>query len=432
MKLKRELGLFEATFYGIGVILGAGIFALIGPAAGVVGNGLWVSFLVGAIVASFTDLSYAELSTMFPHAAAEYVFIHKAYGSKFLAFLISWLIVFAGIVSIATVALGFSGYFVDLVGKFFTVTIAENTFIILTALALIAILSFVNFLGIKESSHLNIILTAIEIFGLLVVIVLGLQHFGRVNYFEAQNGIKGILSATTLVFFAYLGFEDIANIAEETKNPRKNISRAFIYALLFTTLIYILVSISAVSLADWQDLASSPAPLAFAASKVMGETSYIIISITALFATLGTVLCLLVIISRMLYGMSKEKSLPWQLSLVDYKTRTPWAAIIATMIFSFVFVLPSRIEIVASMTSLVSFITFAVVNLSLIWLRFTMPKMKRPFKTPINIGNFPVLAFLGMACCSLMIFQFNSILILFGIGIVALGAVSYFVIEKFI
>lgn len=431
MKLKRELGLFETTFYGIGVILGAGIFALIGPAAGMVGNGLWISFLVGAIVASFTGLSYAELSTMFPHAAAEYVFVHKAYGSKFLAFLISWLIVFAGIVSIATVALGFSGYFVDIVGKFFALPLAENIFVILAALTLITLLSFVNFLGIKESSRLNIIFTAIEVLGLLIVIVLGLENFGRVNYLEVQNGIKGILSATTLVFFAYLGFEDIANIAEETKNPRKNLSKAFIYAILFTTLIYILVSISAVTLADWQDLASSPAPLAFAASKAMGQSAYIIISFTALFATVGTVLCLLAIISRMLYGMSKEKSLPWQLSVVDHKTRVPQVAIIATMIFSFIFVLSGRIEIVASMTSLVSFITFAVINLSLIWLRFTMPKMKRPFKTPINIGNFPVLAFLGMVCCSLMIFQFNPILILFGIGIVALGAVGYFVINKF-
>jgi APA family basic amino acid/polyamine antiporter len=432
MKLKRELGLFEATFYGIGVILGAGIFALIGPAAGVVGNGLWISFLVGAIVASFTGLSYAELSTMFPHAAAEYVFIDKAYGNKFLAFLISWLIVFAGIVSIATVALGFSGYFVNLVGKFFVLPIAENTFIILTALALIAILSFVNFLGIKESSRLNIVLTVIEVLGLLIVIVLGLGHFGRVNYFEVQNGIKGVLSATTLVFFAYLGFEDIANIAEETKNPKKNISKAFIYAILFTTLIYVLVAISAVSLANWQDLASSPAPLALAASKVMGEFSYIIISFAALFATLGTVLCLLVMISRMIYGMSKERSLPWQLSLVDRKTRTPWTAVIATMLFSFIFVLPSKIEIVARMASLVSFITFAIVNLSLIWMRFTLPKMKRPFKTPINIGNFPVLAFLGMVCCSLMVFQFDFTLIMFGIGIMALGTVSYFVIRKFI
>jgi len=431
MKLRRELGLLEATIYGVGIILGAGIYAIIGKAAGLAGNALWLSFLFGAVVASFTGLSYAELSTMFPKAAAEYIYVRKAYGSKFLAFLIGWLIIFAAIVSVSAVSLGFSGYFIDLIGKFLILPFSENILIIITSFVLIAVLSFINLRGIKESSKFNMVFTVIEVIGLIIVIVLGLGSFGKVNYFDSPNGINGILSATTLIFFAYLGFEDIANIAEETKEPRKNIPMAFVFAILFTTLLYILVSISAVSLANWQDLASSPAPLAFAVSQVLGNSAYFVLSFIALFATSNTVLILLIVASRMMYGMSKEKSLPEQLSMLDKETRTPWVAVIAIMLFSFVFVLPSKIEIVASMTSLISFITFAAVNLSLIWLRFTMPKMKRTFRMPLNIGKFPVLAFLGLIFCVFMIFQFDLILILFGFGILALGAVGYFVINKF-
>jgi len=122
IKLKRELGLKEVVFYGIGVILGAGIYALIGPACELAGNALWISFLIGAFIATFTGLSYAELATMFPKAAAEYVYVRKAFGSRLLAFLIGWLIVFSGMVSAATVSLGFASYFTELLGRFISIT----------------------------------------------------------------------------------------------------------------------------------------------------------------------------------------------------------------------------------------------------------------------------------------------------------------------
>ena len=166
--LKRELGLFEATVYGVGIILGAGIYALIGEAAGLTGNSVWLSFVVGAIVASFTGLSYAELATMIPKAAAEYVYLRKA-GSKMLGFLIGWLIIFTGVASAATVALGFGGYFKGLF----------ELPIVFTAAALIGILSYINFLGIKQSSRFNVIFTAVEVIGLVMVIVLGLTVFGN-------------------------------------------------------------------------------------------------------------------------------------------------------------------------------------------------------------------------------------------------------------
>lgn len=417
MKLKRTIGLFEATFYGVGIILGAGIYALIGPAAGMTGNSLWLSFVVGAVIASFTGLSYAELATMFPKAAAEYVYVRRAFGSRFLAFLLGWLIVFTGMISAAAVALGFAGYFKGL----FNLPIA------LVAVLLIAFLSFINYKGIRESSRFNISLTSITIIGLLIIIFLGVGSFGKVNYFEFPFGIKGVFSAAALIFFAYIGFEDIVNVSEETKNPRKVIPKALFLAIAITSLLYIFTAISVVNLADWKDLGKSTSPLALAASRALGDKAFLLLSIIALFATAGTVLIVLIVTSRMVYGISREKSLPEFLALVHSRTRTPWLAVLFVMIFSMIFVTVSDIKTVAEVTSLTAFITFTVINLSLIWMRHTMPKMKRAFRVPLNIGNYPVTAFLGIFSTVFMIFQFDISLIKFGIGILVAGIAAYLI-----
>jgi APA family basic amino acid/polyamine antiporter len=430
LKLKRELGLFEVTVNGVGIILGAGIYALIGPAAGLAGNSLWLSFVIGAFIASFTGLSYAELSTMFPKAAAEYTYVRKAYGGKFLSFLVGWLLVFTGVVSTATVTLGFAGYFYSLFGEI--ISISKNFLIILTASILIVILSFINFLGIKESSKFNIIFTAIEALALIFIILIGLPYFGRVNYLETTNGLKGILSGAALIFFAYIGFEDISNIAEEIKNPKKVIPRAIILAILITTLLYVLTSISVVSLVDWRELGNSDTSLALAASKVLGTNAYWLISFVALFATANTALIMMIATSRMMYGMAREKSLPEELTLIHERTRTPWIAAIVVMVFSIVFLFFGKITVVANITSLSMFITFAAVNLSLIWLRYTMPKMKRAFKVPLNVGKFPLLAFFGTLICLFMITQFRLELIVFSSLVIVIGIIVYEVyIKKF-
>jgi len=425
LKLKRELGLFETTLYGVGIILGAGIYALIGEAASIAGNSVWLSFVIGAVIASFTGLSYAELSSMFPKAAAEYIFVRKASGSRFWAFLIGWLMVFTGIVSAATVSLGFAGYFQGLFG-FLILGLSQATSIIIIALALIAVLSYINFRGIKESSKFNVLFTLVEAVGLVLVIILAFNFYGKVNYVETPSGFKGILSAAALIFFAYIGFEDIANITEETKNPKKIIPKAFILAIIITTALYILTAVATVSLADWRELGNVPNPLAFAASKsFLGEHANYLISFIALFATTNTVLIILIVTSRMMYGMAKEKSLPEVLTVVHRITRAPWIAVIVMMLIAMVFVFFGDITLIANITSLGAFISFGAVNLSLIWLRHTMPKMRRCFRVPGNIGNYPVVSFLGFFFCVFMVFQFEWNLILFGLAVIAIGAVVY-------
>jgi len=419
LSLKRQIGLFGATSYGVGIILGAGIYALIGPAAGIAGNSVWISFIIGALISSFTGLSYAELSAMFPKAAAEYVYVKRAFKNELLAFLTGWLIIFTGAVSASTVALGFASYFKALF----------DHPIIFTALILIMLLSFLNFCGIEESSRVNILFTAIEIAGLLLIIFLGTSRFGEVNYFETPS-VPGIFAAAALMFFAYLGFEDIVNIAEETKNPEKTLPRALILSIIITAMFYVLVALSTVSLVSWKNLGASDAPLAYAASTVMGANAFSVVSYIALFATANTVLIISIVGSRMIYGMSKDGALPPILSKVHFKTRAPWIAILCIMIFSMFFVLFGDIKLVASITSLGVFITFALVNLSLMWLRYKKPELKRPFKVPINIGKFPIIAFLGLISCALMVTQFDLNAVLFGAFVLGLGVLIYIIYKK--
>ena len=419
-ELKRRIGLFGLTAYGVGMILGAGIYALIGAAAGVTGNSLWVSFLLGAFISSFTGLSYAELSSTIPKSAAEYSYAREAFGGDLTPFLVGWIIIFTETVSVATVALGFAGY---MKGLF------EAAPIVLVSLILIVVLSALNFVGIEESSRLNIVFTIIEASGLLLIIALGIPYLGRVNYLEAAAGVQGILKASTLIFFAYLGFEDIVNLAEESKNPKKDVPKALVLSVVITAIFYVFVALAAVSIADWQDLGSSCCPLAFAASKAMGESASLVMSVIALFATSNTVLILLIVTSRMIFGMSRDGSLPHSLARISGRG-TPWVAILVSLILSGIFVLFGNIEFVAEVTNFGTFVTFASVNLSAIWLRIRRPNWERPFKTPVSIGKVPLIPLIGLLSSGLMVTQFRLDVIALSALAIILGVVTQRILAR--
>lgn len=412
--LKRELSLFQTVLYGLGVIIGAGIYVLIGKAAGIAGNSLWLSFLIAAVIASLTGLSYAELSSMFPRSGAEYVYTRKAFSNRLFSFSFAWFIIFVGAVGAATVALGFGGYFEKMFG----------TPAVINAVALIAGLSLLNFYGLKESMKLNFAMVAITVAGLLLIIFLGLPHMGSVNYLDMKFGFGGVMAAAAFIFFAYLGFEDIVNISEETKKPRKTVPKAIILSVLITTALYVLVSISAVSILPWQELAKSSAPLADASEAVLPGSSFFF-SLIALVATASTVLIYLIAYSRMLFGMTEEHSLPKIFSSIHPTRKTPWVAIFCMMAVALLFVLIGDIRTVASITDFGAFLIFSFVNLSLIWLRFREPAVEREFRVPINIGVFPVLPFLGLLFSAIMLFQFEWSIVLLSMMIMASGAIVY-------
>lgn len=413
-KLKRNITFIEVTLYGIGVIIGAGIYALIGSVAGIAGNAMWMAFILAAVTAMFTALSYAELSSMMPKAAAEYVYSKRALKSGALAFVIGWTTIYVGMLTVSTVAVGFAGY-----AQFF---VQFPAFWI--SVALILALSVLNFWGIKESAILNAGFTFIEVLGLIAIIAISIPFFGSVNYFEVPGGAIGplglfgpIAAASAIIFFAYLGFEDIANLSEETKSARKNIPKALLLALAFSTVIYVLVSIAAVSVVPWQELSKSSAPMELIASRATGGQASGVLAIVGLFATLSTILISLIVLSRRIYGMASEGILPRHFARVHSITGTPHFAILVSGIGAIIFVLFGGISQIASLTNMGLFIIFFFVNASLIALRFKEPNAERAFRVPLSIGKVSVPAVFGCVFSFLMIFQLTETINIVGIEV---------------
>ena len=421
-ELKRHMGLFQLTMYGVGLTLGAGIYVLIGEAAGFAGNSMWISFGLAAIVAIFAGLSYAELTTLFPRAAAEYVFVKNAFKSEFIGFLIGWLTAITSMIVGATVALGFGGYF----AQFLDIPIT------LSAILLLGGLSLVSFIGIRQSAWANTIFALVTITGLGIIIFLGFTYevTEPVDYFESPTGMTGIILAFVLIFFAFIGFEDMANVAEEVKRPKKTLPRAIILSIIITAAIYILVSLSSVRILNWDDLSQSAAPLADVATRGLGIEGGITMSAIALFATASTVLITLVAGARILYGMAKSGSLPSIFSRVHSKTGTPWVAVIGIFVTSVTFAFIGDIVIVANIVVFAIVITFAMINLSVILLRYVRPDEIRPFRVPLNVGKFPILPLFGFIITVYMALQFELEIILAGVGIIGAGCIFYLVYNK--
>ncbi|MEM4359535.1 MAG: amino acid permease [Candidatus Bilamarchaeaceae archaeon] len=413
-KLKRALGLLETTICGVGIILGAGIYALIGKAAGMAGNAVWISFVIAAIVAGLSGLSYAELASMFPKAGAEYEYVRNAFNKR-LAFVIGWLIALSGIVGATTVALGFGGYFEAITG----------VPTLIAAVALVLMLTALIGYGVKEAAWFAIVGTLFEAGGLLIIIAISISHLGNVDYLEMPS-IDGVFAAAALVFFAYIGFEEMTRMAEEVKQPEKNMPRALILAIAITTLLYIIVAISAISVVDYRVLAESNSPLADVVSAAWTSDAFFAFSIIALFATANTVLLIMMAASRIIYGMAKSGALPKPLAYVNPSRRTPLVAVATVGILTVGFFLIGGIQEVANLTNLTVFITFIAINASLIKLRYDAPKAYRAFKVPLSIGRFPVLPFLAIITTLFMAINVGTTAIAYGIALLIIGiCISY-------
>ncbi len=411
LTLRRDLNFFQAIACGVGVIVGAGIYVLLGPAAGMAGNAVWISFIISAVLALLTGFSYAELSSMYSKDGSEYIYIKNTFSRK-LAFLIAYTILLGSSISAAAVSLGFAGYFSALFNL--------NNVVLIGSL-LIVLMALINLLGVRDSSYMNILLTAMEILGLIFIILISLKYFGSVNYFEAPKGLSGLFGASSLIFFAYIGFESLVKLSEETKNAKKIIPLALISSIFIATLLYILVSLSAVSVLGYKALSESKAPLVDVATKAIGSDISLIISIIALLSTATTVLLILLSSSRILYGLGKEIKQLEIFTKVSENARVPYISLLIIVVLSLIFIMIGKVETVASITNFTIYLTFLFVNLSLLILRYKKPDLKRKFRAPINIGNFSVTAFLGLLSSIFFILNLQLKVILGGIILTFLG-----------
>jgi APA family basic amino acid/polyamine antiporter len=354
--LRRTLGLWQVTTSGVGVILGAGVYALIGPAAGRAGSALWLAFLVAALAAGLTAYSYGRLAQRRPRNSPEFQYTSLAFGPR-VGFVAGWLMLGADLLAAGAVALGFGGYLEHLAG----------TPVTLNALLLLAVVALALRVGIAQSVRLAMALTFVEAAGLVVVIALGLPHWSGATYLEMPEGVSGVWAGASLIFFAYLGFDELGNFAEEMRAPERDLPRALLLSLGVTTIVYVLVALSAVAAVGWRDLSGSSAPLALVARRTLGASADTVLALMALAATANTVLLLVLSASRSVYGMASEGRLPRRLTRIDRRAvpvTATWTALGVTALV----VLGGDLVQAAALTDAAVLASFMLVNASLLWL----------------------------------------------------------------
>jgi len=407
--LRRVLGLTEVTAGGVGIIIGAGIYVLLGTATGHAGALVWVAFLMAAALSALTGLSYAELSSMFPSAAGEYEYTRHAL-PEWVAFLIGWTMMGGVVVAAATVSIGFARYlgdFVDLDGR-------------AASLGLLAGVAIVAMVGIRQSARLMVALSAVQVGGLVLVVAIGLPHVGDVDLFTGP-GVGGVLGAAALVFFAFIGFDEVITLAEETRDPTRTVPRALLLALGVSTVLYIAVAVAAVSVLGAGALAASPRPLADVMAHVLGDRGATVVAIIAVMTTTNTTLLALTAASRVVYGMARAGALPRGLASVHPRRGTPVRAIVAVALVAAVFAGVGDFAVIAAVTDFAVYIVFLAVNWTVIVLRRTRPDAPRPFQVAGAIRGIPVVPGLGLASVALMMTQLEARAIALGMALCAIG-----------
>ncbi|MEH3142251.1 MAG: APC family permease [Mycobacterium kyogaense] len=404
-ELKRVMGPGLLLLFVVGDILGTGVYALVGDVAAEVGGAAWLPFLVAFGVATITAFSYLELVTKYPQAAGAALYAHKAFGIHFVTFLVAFVVMCSGITSASTASRAFAA-------NFFTGIDVDPSklAVALLALGFMAALAAINFRGVGESVKLNVVLTIVEITGLAVVILVGLWaftssadvDFSRIVAFETaedKNTFLAVTAATSLAFFAMVGFEDSVNMAEETKEPVKTFPKILLSGLSIAGVVYILVSIVAVALVPIGELEASDTPLVeVVKAGAPGLPIDSILPFMTMFAVSNTALINMLMASRLIYGMARQHVLPPVLGTVHPTRRSPWVAIVFTTLIAFGLILyvsafasSNAISVLGGTTSLLLLAVFAVVNVAVLVLRRDVREAGGHFRTPTIL---PVIGFL--------------------------------------
>ena len=412
--LKPILGPVQLIFYSVGVIVGAGVYSVIGSAAGLAHQSLWLSFVVGAGVAMLTALSYAEMATSFPVAGAEYVYLRRAWpGADWLAFSVGSILLLGGAATAATVAMAFAGYlrvFVDVPA-------------IAAAGLLLAFCTALGIWGLRESSWLNIAFTLIEVAGLMMVVAAALWSDARLPS-QPAGAEPAVLAAAALLFFVYLGFEEVANLAEEVRDPARDLPMALFVSLGVTTALYVMVAVAVVSIAATADLAASEAPLATAIENVWPRAGNLLSGV-ALFATANTVLITLIATSRLAFAMGRDGEIPSVFAKVLPGRLTPWMATLLTFGLAAVLLPAGSVKILAEISSFAALLAFLSVNVVLIVLRYRMPDHPRPFRVPFAVGRLPILPLGAIVSIIVLLIHFDWAIYAAGLLAVALTALAF-------
>ncbi|MCV7366367.1 amino acid permease [Mycolicibacterium duvalii] len=403
-QLKRVMGPGLLLLFVVGDILGTGVYALVGDVAGEVGGAAWLPFLVAFAIATITAFSYLELVTKYPQAAGAALYAHKAFGVHFVTFLVAFIVMCSGITSASTASRAFAANFYEGTG-----IETSKVGVALLALGFMAALAAINYRGVGESVKLNVVLTIIEITGLVVVVMVGFWaftrgtdiDFSRVVAFETEdekNAFLAVTAATSLAFFAMVGFEDSVNMAEETKDPIRTFPKILLSGLGIAGVVYVLISIVAVALVPVGVLEASDTPLVeVVKAGAPGLPIDAILPFITMFAVANTALINMLMASRLIYGMARQHVLPPVLGNVHPTRRSPWVAIIFTTAIAFGLIIyvstaasSNAIAVLGGTTSLLLLTVFAMVNVAVLVLRRDVRREGGHFRTPTAL---PVIGF---------------------------------------
>jgi APA family basic amino acid/polyamine antiporter len=358
--LNRSLSLPVVALYGLGNIIGAGIYVLIGKVAGFAGSSTMLAFILAMVTAGVTALSYMELAGRYPVSASVSVYLHRAFGRRRLSTAVGLAMAAGGIASAAALAQGFAGYL--------------SSFIPVPAFAasvgLLVVLGAIAVKGIGESAAAAAVLTGLEVLGLLLVIWFGRKAFGQLDAgrlftVDPAVGISGVVAGAFLAFYAFIGFEDMVNVSEETRNPSRTMPLAILFALLGSTVLYLLVVVVATTLVSPADLAASPAPLTLVFER-SGASHVALLSMIGMIAAMNGVIVQMIMASRILYGLANEGWIHNRFGTVHRRFKTPVFATLAVVAAMVVATALLPLVSLAQLTSLLVLTIFTLVNASLI------------------------------------------------------------------
>lgn len=422
--LKRSFGLGALFVYGLGDILGAGIYALIGKVAAQSGYYSWLSFLIALIIAMLTALSYGELTRRLPKSGGASYYVQQAFSKDIYAFLTGWLLLCVSIVSMATLSSAFVGY-ASAFGLEWSPTVLIAIFLIVLAL--------INLWGIEQSSTANIISTSIEVSGLLVVVAAAIYFLGgdpevansplKVDSLSKVN-LLSILQGAALAFYAFIGFEDLANVAEEAKQPEKDLPKAIIASLIVAGLFYVFIGWISTAVLEPAVLAKSSNPLTDIVEKSGIGFPLKLFGVIAIFAVANTCLLNFITGSRLLYGMASEKLVPRIFEKVHERFKTPYVAILAILPLSFLLAATSELKVLAGITSVLILLVFCATNLSLIRLKKKSPS-KEGFTVFLWVPCLALLTNLGLIAMS------EKLSLGAAVGFIIGGLLVYGALKKF-
>jgi basic amino acid/polyamine antiporter, APA family len=400
-ELHRVMGPWLLLLFIVGDIHGTGIYALTGNVARQVGGAVWLPFVVAFVVALMTAFSYLELVTKYPRAAGAALYTHRAFGIHFITFIVAFAVMCSGITSASTASRAFAANMSHAFDM-------HMTAVGVTAVGLIfmAVVAIINFRGVGESVKMNVVLTCVELTGLLIIIFTGLWAIGggkgdvsRVLEFKTSTDggiLWPVIAATTLAFFAMVGFEDSVNMAEETKDPVNTFPKILLIGLLITGVIYVLVSISAITLVPPEQLGQGETPLLKVVQAGAPGFPLEIFGFITMFAVANSALINMLMASRLVYGMSRERVLPAILGKVHPTRRTPYIAIGFTSLLAFgLITFVGEVPALGGTTALLLLCVFTVVNIAVLVLRRDTVEHKH-FKTPT------IVAVLGAITCAFL------------------------------